>query len=73
MAALQLAPKDRNLELFVGAALALSVGLAATFLGLDRGRAFYPSTWPGSRRPRKSVLLRPNNRFQGPLPLRGSA
>jgi len=43
MAALQLAPKDRNLELFVGAALALSVGLSATFLGLDRDRAFYPT------------------------------
>jgi len=30
-------------ELFIGAALALSVGLSATFLGLDRDRAFYPT------------------------------
>ena len=43
MAALQLARKDRNVELFIGAALALSVGLSATFLGLDRDRAFYPT------------------------------
>ena len=44
MAALLLvAPKDRNVALFVGAALALSVGLSATFLGLDRDRAFYPT------------------------------
>lgn len=42
MAALQLAPKDRNVELFIGAALALSVGLSATLLGLDRDRVFYP-------------------------------
>ncbi len=27
----------------MGAALALSVGLSATFLGLDRDRAFYPT------------------------------
>jgi len=31
------------LELLVGAGLALSVGLSATFLGLDRDRAFYPT------------------------------
>jgi hypothetical protein len=43
MAALQLALKDRNVELFIGAALALSIGLSATFLGLDRDRAFYPT------------------------------
>ena len=43
MAALHPAPKDRSVELFVGAALALSVGLSATFLGLDRDRAFYPT------------------------------
>ena len=43
MAALQLARKGRNVELFIGAALALSVGLSATFLGLDRDRAFYPT------------------------------
>jgi len=29
--------------LFIGAALALSIGLSATFLGLDRDRAFYPT------------------------------
>lgn len=31
------------MELLVGAVLALSVGLSATFLGLDRDRAFYPT------------------------------
>ena len=31
------------MELFIGAALALSIGLSATFLGLDRDRAFYPT------------------------------
>ena len=31
------------MEFLVGAVLALSVGLAATFLGLDRDRAFYPT------------------------------
>jgi hypothetical protein len=30
-------------EFFIGAGLALSVGLSATFLGLDRDRAFYPT------------------------------
>jgi len=30
-------------EFFIGAALALSVGLSATFLGLDRDRALYPT------------------------------
>jgi len=30
-------------EFLVGAVLALSVGLSATFLGLDRDRAFYPT------------------------------
>jgi hypothetical protein len=30
-------------EVFIGAGLALSVGLSATFLGLDRDRAFYPT------------------------------
>jgi len=28
---------------FIGAALALSIGLSATFLGLGRDRAFYPT------------------------------
>ena len=28
---------------FIGAALALSIGLSATLLGLDRDRAFYPT------------------------------
>ena len=41
--ALHLALEDRSLEFFVGAGLALSVGLSATFLGLDRDRAFYPT------------------------------
>jgi hypothetical protein len=41
--ALHLALEDRSLEFFVGAALALSVGLSATYLGLDRDRAFYPT------------------------------
>jgi hypothetical protein len=27
----------------IGAVLALSVGLSATFIGLDRDRAFYPT------------------------------
>lgn len=31
------------MELLIGAALALSIGLSATFLGLDRDRAFYPT------------------------------
>ena len=31
------------MEFLVGAILALSVGLSATFLGLDRDRAFYPT------------------------------
>ena len=31
------------LALSVGAVLALSIGLSATFLGLDRDRAFYPT------------------------------
>lgn len=31
------------MEFFVGAGLALLVGLSATFLGLDRDRAFYPT------------------------------
>ncbi|MGH8546335.1 MAG: hypothetical protein ACREX3_22485 [Gammaproteobacteria bacterium] len=31
------------MEFFIGAGLALSVGLSATFLGLDRDRAFYPT------------------------------
>jgi hypothetical protein len=31
------------MEFLVGAVLALSVGLFATFLGLDRDRAFYPT------------------------------
>lgn len=31
------------MEFLVGAVLALSVGLSATFLGLDRDRAFYPT------------------------------
>jgi hypothetical protein len=30
-------------EFLVGAVLALSVGLSATFFGLDRDRAFYPT------------------------------
>jgi hypothetical protein len=37
------APRDRNLELLAGAGSALSVGLSATFPGLDRDRAFYPA------------------------------
>jgi hypothetical protein len=41
--ALRLVLKDRSVEFFVGAGLALSVGLSATFLGLDRDRAFYPT------------------------------
>lgn len=41
--ALRLGLEDRSLEFFVGAALALSVGLSATFLGMDRDRAFYPT------------------------------
>lgn len=28
---------------FIGAALALSIGLSATFLGMDRDRVFYPA------------------------------
>ena len=39
---LHLALGDRNVAFFVGAGLALSVGLSATFLGLDPDRAFYP-------------------------------
>ena len=31
------------MEFFIGAGLALSIGLSATFLGLDRDRAFYPT------------------------------
>ena len=31
------------MELLIGAVLALSVGLSATFLGLDRDRALYPA------------------------------
>ena len=31
------------MEFFVGAVLALSVGLLMTFFGLDRDRAFYPT------------------------------
>ena len=31
------------MEFLVGAALALSVGFTATFVGLDRDRAFYPT------------------------------
>lgn len=31
------------MEYLIGAVLALSVGLSATFLGLDRDRAFYPT------------------------------
>ena len=31
------------MEVLIGAVLALSVGLAATFVGLDRDRAFYPT------------------------------
>lgn len=31
------------MELFIGAVLALSIGLSATFFGLDRDRAFYPT------------------------------
>jgi hypothetical protein len=30
-------------EFLIGAVLALSVGLSATFIGLDRDRAFYPT------------------------------
>jgi hypothetical protein len=30
-------------EFLIGAILALSVGLSATFIGLDRDRAFYPT------------------------------
>jgi hypothetical protein len=37
------APGDRNVAFFIGAALALAIGLSATFLGLDRDRAFYPT------------------------------
>ena len=31
------------MEFLIGAVLALSVGFSATFLGLDRDRAFYPT------------------------------
>ncbi len=31
------------MEFLIGTGLALSVGLSATFLGLDRDRAFYPT------------------------------
>lgn len=31
------------MQLLIGAVLALSVGLSATFVGLDRDRAFYPT------------------------------
>ncbi len=31
------------MEFLIGAVLALAVGLSATFIGLDRDRAFYPS------------------------------
>ena len=31
------------MEFLIGAVLALSVGLSATFIGLDRDRAFYPT------------------------------
>lgn len=31
------------MEFLVGAVLALSIGVSATFLGLDRDRAFYPT------------------------------
>lgn len=31
------------MEILIGAVLALSVGFSATFLGLDRDRAFYPT------------------------------
>lgn len=31
------------MELLIGAVLALSIGLFATFFGLDRDRAFYPT------------------------------
>lgn len=30
------------MEFLIGAVLALSVGFSATFIGLDRDRAFYP-------------------------------
>jgi hypothetical protein len=43
MASLQLARKDRNVAFFIGAVLALSIGLSATFLGMDRDRVFYPT------------------------------
>lgn len=31
------------MEFLIGAVLALSIGLFATFVGLDRDRAFYPT------------------------------
>ncbi len=31
------------MELLIGAALAISVGISATFIGLDRDRSFYPT------------------------------
>ena len=40
---LHLALGARDMGFLVGAGLALSVGLSATFLGLDRDRAFYPT------------------------------
>jgi hypothetical protein len=37
------ADRGANLEYFVGASLALSISLLATFVGFDRDRAFYPT------------------------------
>lgn len=36
-------PGDASVGLLVGAVLALSIGLSATFFGMDRDRAFYPA------------------------------
>lgn len=38
-----LADRGANLEYFVGASLALSISLLATFVGFDRDRALYPT------------------------------
>jgi hypothetical protein len=35
--------RGANLEYFVGASLAFSISLLATFVGFDRDRAFYPT------------------------------
>jgi hypothetical protein len=37
------ATREHNVPLLIGALLALSVGLFATIVGLDRDRAFYPT------------------------------